>query len=752
MREHLAATATLALIAAMPAWGQTTSAGEQQADTAPAGATDQAQADSAGAIGDIVVTARKRAERLRDVPIAASVVDASDIARRGGLQGVKDLVTTVPSVAFGDTSTPLTSEISIRGSGTSRGTSADSGVGLYRDGAFVGGGAQGGRTYSRFDLFDVSQIEVLRGTQGALYGRDAVGGAINIITARPTQERTGYMSFSGGNNGFVEFGGVVNEPLTEHLAARFSTNIMYQQKGFFYNPELGNYVDSQSTYAYRAQLRYENGAFDANLMGEHASNKYPALNLQYWVDPSASAPKGIYIEPMFIRHANFENLDTDRVNDIEFTSHYKFGFGTLTWISLWRDRRDLQQFDSDLLTPSFVAEIAAAGLLAPGASLGEINGTQQNRGHTRSFNQELYISGDFGGHWKWLAGAEYLHLDDDSNITATRTPTKASPSAGTVTISAQQLRSWAAYGSLEYDFQNGFDVTGQVRYTNDSKSFQTNQFDLTTATAVPGKLIDAHFNPTNISWDATASYKFSPEWMGYLKAGTGFRAGGFNSNLGVPQQPIPIPVSYGNENTLSYEVGAKGNLSRGLYVTLAAYYTDVTNLIIQVDNGCRPTNAVCPRAPTPFATDGGKARLYGVEAEATVRLALAGGMLAGTFGGSFQEGKITAGIYDGDAPPQLPHYLTSANLNYSHPVTPDTTAFVNLVYSGRFGGVQEIAQTPDLHDYQIFNARLGARQGPLELSAWANNLFNTTYITMEATSVRRWSQPRTYGLQLTFKW
>ena len=752
MREHLAATATLALIAATPAWAQAAADTGRPAKVAPVAAADPVQATGTEVGGDIVVTARKRAERLRDVPIAASVIDAGDIEQRGGLQGVKDLVTTVPSLAFGDTSTPLTSEISIRGSGTSRGTSADSGVGLYRDGAFVGGGAQGGRTYSRFDLFDASQIEVLRGTQGALYGRDAVGGAINIITARPTQEDSGRVSVKGGNVGYGEFEGVVNHPLTDHLALRISTDLMDQSRGFYRNPELGNYVDAQSTYAVRGQLRYENDVFDANLMAEHASNKYPALNLQYWVAPNPSEPKGIYIEPKYSRPANFENVDTDRVTDIEFTSHYKFGFGTLNWISLWRDRRDVQGFDSDLLTPTFVDQIIAAGLLAPGASLGEINGTQQNHGHTRSFNQELYITGEFGGHWKWLAGAEYLHLNDDTNITATRTPTKANPSAGTVTISGQQLRSWATYGSLEYDFENGFDVTGQVRYTNDHKSFQTNQFDLTTGTAQAGKLVDARFNPSNTSWDLTASYKFSPQWMGYVKAGTGFRAGGFNSNLGVPQQPIAIPVSYGNENTLSYEAGAKGNLARGFYVTLAAYYTDVTNLIIQADNGCRPNNPVCPRAPTPFATDGGKARIYGVEAEATVRLALAGGTLAGTFGGSFQEGKITQGLYDGDSPPQLPHYLTSANLNYSHPVAPDTAVFVNLVYSGRFGGVQEIAQTPELHDYQIFNARLGVRKGPWELSAWANNLFNTTYITMEATSVRRWSEPRTYGGQLVFKW
>lgn len=739
----MAAISTIASpVSAQTASGQ--SDAQPQANPSSSATIDQAD--------DIVITARKRDERLRDIPMAASVVSAEDIDQRGGLQGVKDLVTAIPSVAFGDTSTPLTSEISIRGSGTSRGTSADSGVGLYRDGAFVGGGAQGGRTFSRFDLFDVSRIEVLRGTQGALYGRNAVGGAINVIAARPSQDRSGYMSLRGGTNDYIEFGGVVNQPLNDQLALRLSTNIMYQPKGAFYNPELGNYIDSQSTYGYRAQLQYKIDNFDANVMAETATNKYPALNLQYWVDPSATTPKGIYIEPKYTRYANFENLDTDRVNNIEFSSHYRFAFGTLTSITLWRDRKSLQQFDTDLLTPAFVAQITAAGLLAPGASLGEVNGTQQNRGRTKSFNQQLYIAGDIGQRLKWLVGGEYLRLDDSSNITATRTPTKASPSAGTNTISAQQLRSWAAYGSLEYDFKNGFDITGEVRYTSDNKSFQTNQFDLTTGLAVAGKLVNADFNPANTSWDVTASYKFARDWLGYVKAGTGFRAGGFNSNLGVPQQPIPIPVSYGNENTLSYEAGVKGNLARSLYITAAAYYTDVTNLIIQINNGCAPANPICPRAATPFATDGGEARIYGLETEATLRVPLAGGKFAGTIGGSIQEGKITSGVYNGDRPPQMPRYLTSANLNYSHPVGLGTTAFVNVVYRGRFGGVQEIAQTPLLQDYQLVNARLGVRTGPLELSVWANNVFNTTYLTFSGPSNRRWSQPRTYGVQLVGKW
>jgi iron complex outermembrane receptor protein len=733
-----------ASVAALSAGGG--SAAHAQSSAAQAGKADATE------VGELVVTARKRTERLRDVPIAASVIGAVDIDQRGGLQGVKDLVTTIPSVAFGDTSTPLTSEISIRGSGTSRGTSADSGVGLYRNGAYVGGGAQGGRTYSRFDLFDAGQIEVLRGTQGALYGRDAVGGAINILTARPSQTEYGSLSVKAGNKEFTEVEAVVNHPLTDHLSLRLSADVMGQPKGFYYNPDLNAYLDAQSTHAYRGQLRYENGPFDANLMVEHANNRYPALNLQLWVYPNATEPNGIFIQPKFSRPHNFMDDDTDTVNDVEFTSNYRFDFGTLSWISLWRDRKDIQQFDNDLLDPALAAQIAAAGLLAKGAALGEVNGTQQNHGHTRTFNQELYLSGDLTPRWKYLAGAEYLRIQDDDTITATRTPTKANPSTGTVSPASQTLKSWAAYASLDYAVTDPLHVTGEVRYTSDDKTFTANQFDFGTGLATPGRLVNANFSPSNTAYDVTAAYKFSPQWMAYAKVGTGFRAGGFNSNLGVPQQPIPIPVSYGNENTTSYEIGTKGNLTRQIYVTAAAYYTDVDNLIIQTDNGCKATNPVCPVAQTNFATDGGRAWIRGLEAEATINFHPFSGDLVGTIGASTQEGKITSGVYNGDMPPQLPHYLTSANLDYSHAMAFDATGFVNLVYSGRFGGVQEIAQTPKLHQYQLFNTRFGVRKGRVEVAAYANNIFNTTYIEFEAATSRRWNEPRTYGAQLIYKW
>ena len=181
---------------------------------------------ASGSDGDIVITARRRNEKLADVPAAVSVIDSQALTDRGGATDMRALVADQPSVRFNNLQASYNSEVSIRASSTARATNGDSSVGLYRNGAYVGGGAQGGRTFSRFDLFDAAQIEVLRGNQGALYGRDAVGGAINVLTARPSQTASGYLSVRGGNLDYIEYEGVVNQPLGDGLALRLSADVI----------------------------------------------------------------------------------------------------------------------------------------------------------------------------------------------------------------------------------------------------------------------------------------------------------------------------------------------------------------------------------------------------------------------------------------------------------------------------------------------------------------------------------------------
>src|SRR5882757_6889834 len=119
--------------------------------------------------GDIVVTARRRDEKLSDVPTAVSVIDAQSLSDRGGATDTRELLADQPSVRFNNLNSTITSEISIRASSTARATNGDPSVGLYRDGAYIAGGGIGGRNFTRIDLLDIGRVEVLRGTQGALY-------------------------------------------------------------------------------------------------------------------------------------------------------------------------------------------------------------------------------------------------------------------------------------------------------------------------------------------------------------------------------------------------------------------------------------------------------------------------------------------------------------------------------------------------------------------------------------------------------
>jgi len=120
------------------------------------------EATEAGDDGTIVVTARRREERLADVPTAASVIDSASLADRGGATGTGELLADQPSVRFNNLNSSITSEISIRASSTARATNGDPSVGLYRNGAYIAGGAVGGRNFTRLDLLDIDRVEVLR--------------------------------------------------------------------------------------------------------------------------------------------------------------------------------------------------------------------------------------------------------------------------------------------------------------------------------------------------------------------------------------------------------------------------------------------------------------------------------------------------------------------------------------------------------------------------------------------------------------
>lgn len=735
---------------------------------APAAQAAQAQAQNTGAaasstnIEEIVVTARKREERLRDIPTAATALGADELREIGGVATAQSLLTNTPGVNFANTSNPVTSEVSIRGSGTSRATTAESGVGLFRDGAFIGGGTVAGRTFTDLDLFDLQRIEILRGVQGGLNGRNAEGGSVNVVSARPTHEFEGYASADVANNDRAEGQLVVNLPIDEHWALRFGADLMNQSRGFYYMPLLDRYADQQYKQFLRGQLNFTQGPFTANLLVEHAAQELPGLVYQINTFPSATYPSG-FSQNRFVLPWNSTSEAKLRMDNFEFTTNTDVGIGSFATTTMYRDRSGQNAYDRDASSLQYTQQLVAQGKVAtaaiPTVLAGDyfLGGNQLD--HARIFYQDVHLAGEKIGNFTWLAGAEYYLLRDLPQSVLAKTPTAASPTTGTDDVGHEHFESYSAYGSAGYDFTSQFNVSADLRYTHDSETFSTERVDLKTGLpAANGVAFDitGAKRDSNVSYTLTASYKPVTDWLLYAKVGSGYRPGGFNTSLGDARQPIPVPSSYNSETLTAYEIGFKGNVLSNIYLTGAAYDNEFDNLIIQGQNGCYVGSPVCPVQQTVFAFNAGPASLWGIEFEGTGHFNVFGGPLRVTLGGARQGGKIGGTVYNGLRQPQQPDWTATFDAYYTHELTDSVTGFLNFKGNGRWGGVQEVAQIPPLADYTSFDARAGVKWGRYEVAAHAENLFNTTYMVFGAptatNNVVRYNLPRTYGLQLRYTW
>ena len=704
----------------------------------------------------VIVTARRRSERLIDVPASVSVVSAQTLNDRGGVTSVKSLVEGQAGVRFYDSTSPTNSEISMRGSPTARATSSDPAVGLYRSSSYVGGGAIGGRSFAKMDLFDVGRVEVMRGAQGALYGRNAVGGAINIVSALPEYESykgsvdLKYTSETEGSQAQI----VQNIALGENTAIRLGYDYIKQDKGFFKNPDNNTYFDIYDGSGYRAQLRHKMSNWDMNFLHEGQDYRVPAIAYRVYIDPNAASgfPIGYY-QPQFSYAWNFKPYAYQKQTTDILTLSGTYPWGMIISNTMYRDRETYYQFDGD-------------GINVTDYNTGRSNGTftraldpsvsSMNLDKTKTFSQNLQFNGSFlDSKLNWLAGFELLKIQSDSVVTSGRTPTQANPSPGARSPANVNYDSSAIFGSLGYKITPKWEVSYEGRYTADKKQVVAKRFDLLSGLQTGGSAfnIDSELSPTNYSYNFVTSYKVMPRLTAYAKVGTAYRSGGFNTNLGDPRQPITIPASYQNEDTTAYEVGFRGRLFDRVSIATAYYKNEIDNLIVQTDNGCRATNPTCPITATSFLTNAGKAEASGIELELSTMFKLLGGNLRVDANGSKQDGKVTEGQYKGSSLPQAPDWTAGLDLHYTYRITDTVDGFMHVDYNGHWGGQQELVPPLfPIKDLQIVNARIGAKFKGYEIAYFANNVFDSVEVIYQSTTARRYNQPFTSGVQLIKRW
>ena len=487
------------------------------------------------------------------------------------------------------------------------------------------------------------------------------------------------------------------------------------------------------------------------------------------------------------------NSTNQQVKRIMLMANYDLGWGVLTSTTMIRQSTSTQNYSSaiDLGTETQFQQQGEVGVYPFGQVLTDVE--------DKTVYQDLHLTGSaFGDKLSWLTGGEVLWQRDHTLLNTTTNPcglaVGAGICAGTPTAptcylvlptsrscpatypaafgvsetTPQTYLSEAVYGSLKYKLGRGFSLSGELRVTNDHKTASQYSYLLYTSTPY-AKPSDYEFRALQPSYAVTLSYLIPGSWQDllYVKTGSGYRAGGINAGTSTPVAPITFRPTYGDEDTTSYEIGVKGNLTPPVYFTFDGYFSRTTNAIASITDGCTVTN-VCKQGPTEFNINAGTVRAYGVEAAIDGRFDVWGGKLNLGLNLADQRAdyiSLPSGysglplLYSPVA--QIPNLTVSSTFNYVHPIVDQMDAFINMVYNGQWGGGQDtvtaVVPFNALSDFNDVSLRAGVDYKKLQVALFVQNLTNETVALLKFQNVgvplsTRYNEPRTIGVDLMYKW
>ncbi|RSY79342.1 TonB-dependent receptor [Sphingomonas koreensis] len=594
----------MAITAAVaPAWAQDTSAAE---------ATQPAEPQY---VDDIIVTAQRREERVQDIPVAISAFGSEQLERTGVVT-IENIAPRVPSFYFGSFG-PLRPQLYIRGIGTrSFDPGSESSVGVFQDEVYLG------RSSGSFGaLKDVERVEVLRGPQGTLYGRNTIGGAINIITKGPTDTFTGDFEAGISNfNGWEVFG-AVGGPITKDGSVMFRVAGWHTERdGYVTNLTTGNKFQGIDNSGGRVRLAFApSDSFRIDLTGEylHDGDKGAFAGVNQGTGRSAAGappnPNAIFFAaasrlpfnqlPPSLTRARWDRdpfLNRDAYSGIAKIEG-DLGFATLTSVSSYRkldvrDGRDLEGSSLDVLF-------------------------QSSNEESEQFTQEFRLTSNpngpasFDGKLDWIVGGFYYN-DKSARTDVFRVGVDSAVRAAVGTpatdtaFSDYKIESYAVFGQLTAHLGK-LDVTLGGRYTKDTKSARQ-----TGATTDALPIIPVAFDTTNrAEYDSfdprlVLTYNISNDVNVYASYSTGFKSGGFQY---VPFNLPSANTLFNPEDITTYELGFKSEfLNRALRLNVAAYYYDYKDLQVSriIDT---------PSGPQTLISNAASSTIKGLDVELLLR-------------------------------------------------------------------------------------------------------------------------------------
>ena len=467
-------------------------------------AAPPAAADEAGN-PDIVVTARKTAERLQDVPVAITAFDAAEI-KSARITNLADVAKLTPGLIY----TPLFGRQNqlpiIRGAAQ---TFGQLNVGVFLDGIYLAG--KGGVD---LELNDLERVEVVKGPQSALYGRNTFAGAINYVTQRPTATLTGRMEATVGDHGLYKGQASISGPLSDTL--RFRAGGFYKHFDGFYKSAIdGGKVDFEESYGGLGTLEWKpDDQFTATLRFSYSKDDsgQPAssvirTNAGFGTPSGGSATQQrnlLYIGQLPVIPVNGVTVNTgsfpglpggkygDREESIRGSAVLEYDFGTVTGTSItsYAKRNAEYTYDGDNTICSVAAGCPNFGF--PFAPAIPVNSSaialSSNKGYLRDVSQELRFASNKGGKIDWLFGLFYYDniaygVDRGLSPTATSGATAYSAFNPNYSYPATRLttKSYSVFGSTTWHATEQFSITGELRYEYEKQTFAQQPLYVTSA-------------------------------------------------------------------------------------------------------------------------------------------------------------------------------------------------------------------------------------------------------------------------------
>lgn len=705
------------------------------------------------ALEEIVVTARQRSEKLQDVPVAVSAFTESQI-EDAGIDRAGDFLALTPNVTFANSESAGVNFMTVRGISQVR--NGESPVAVVIDGVLMTDPGQ-------FDqeLFDIQQIEVLKGPQGALYGRNAIGGAINITTKPASNILEGKVKVGAGNGSRKKVQGAVSGPLSDVLAFRLAGSYV-DHDGYIKNTYLNEEVDPYTDKTVRGRLNWQASEnLSVDLRAAYSETEGGSLN--FILQENCGEVNGCFSgDGVFDRNAA-DDTSTDitagriGTNEREIQSFslkldYEMDFATLSSITAWNDQEEFYAADAYpydcgptcLGSELRIFDTAFGPLALDSAQLVKVVT------EVETISQELRLTSSAEQDFRWIAGVYYL---DTERLRLLPTEVDNGQAYNRQLITPDTLfgfaddnnnKAYAVFGQFNYDVTDAWELSLALRYDRDERE-QTDIF--------PGATFGVTRDGTFSELQPKLTVKYQPhdDLNLFFNWSKGFRSGGFNQN-GVGAAAAAAGIDgisdeYEKEVSTNIEVGFKSALNDGrVKVNGAIFRTEVEDQHYFQFIGA--INAQLLNNIDEVLLQGAELDVHYQPIDNLDLYAAVG------FTDSEIEDYTVDASHEGNWAPYVARTTFNLGAQYDVALTDALRGLIRLDYERRGKQYWDTANSSARSPVDLVNLRLGleSEDNLWSVTAWARNLtdeeYNAEYVIGGIAQI---APPRTYGLDLTIR-